>query len=290
VAGGIQALGGASMDAGDDVLLNGGSLTSKGAISIAAGTDGTGSIIGNSSKDLDIISLGTLTLKAPDSIGDRGPVVAQVMEKAIMLSSSINADISTTPLANPLSLSVSDIDGGPAAKVVINAKSRSRVTFDVFNVNMASVKANTPVLQVPEGNITNYAEFLLPNFSARIDTLIRASSQGYDVNALSLDGDFSLDALVNSVSFDAFILGQNPNLQVAGNTAGNAEDTNNNALNALVDVTDGSSLATFGGTVGMSDYSKDNSETLVDVSPDRLQMNSKPIPVDEEVKEKDLVN
>ena len=133
-------------------------------------------------------------------------------------------------------------------------------------------------------------EFILPNYSARIDTLNRTANPGYDVNAFTLDGAFSLNALVNSVSFDAFILGQNPNLQVAGNPSGNAKNTNQNALNTLTNVVDGSLLATFGGAVGMSDYSKDNRETLADISFDWLQMTSQPKPVDEKAKEKDLVN
>ncbi|MFT6908909.1 MAG: hypothetical protein ACJAS1_005616, partial [Oleiphilaceae bacterium] len=281
ITGRIRALGENTIDAGDNVLLNGGSLESNGDISIAAGTDGTGSIIGNSSNEVDIISLGTLTLRAPDSIGDGALVVAQVAEKAILVSSSINADISTTPLANPLVLAVSDIGGGQSANVEMNVNSESQVTFDVFNVDVATINANTPTLQVPKGNVTNYAEFVLPTYSTRIDALNRTSNPGYDVNAYTLDGEFSLNALVNSVSLDAFILLQNPNLQVAGDPTGNSEATVQNALNTLPVATDIDPLRLLMGSFGMGDYNKYNREAFVDVDVDWFDMTSQLIPLDD---------
>jgi len=278
---------GVGLSAINDVVFNGGSLTSNGDISIAAGSDGTGAIVGNSSNAVDIISLGSLTLQAPDGIGEGAAVVAQVAEKAILLSSSINAYISTTPLANRLVLAVSDIGGGPAANVEMNVNSESQVTFDVFNVDVAKINANTPTLKIPEGNVVNYAEFILPAYSTRIDALNRTANPGYDVNAYTLDGVFSLDAFVDSVSLDAFILLQNPNLQVAGNPTGNAEDTIVNALNTLAVATDldPSEILTSG--FGVGKLNKDSREMLVDVNVDWFNNTSQLIPLDEKDKEKE---
>jgi hypothetical protein len=289
---GTDVFGGAGIGitALNDVVFSGGSLTSESDISIAAGTDGTGSIVGNSSNAVDIISLGTLTLQAPDSIGEGAPVVAQVAEKAILLSSSINADISTTPLANPLVLAVSDISGGPAANVEMNVNSESQVTFDVFNVDVAKINANTPTLKVPEGNVANYAEFVLPAYSIRIDALNRTANPGYDVNAYTLDGRFSLDALVDSVSLDAFILIQNPNLQVAGNPTGNAEDTVNNALNTSRATKYLEPSAILTGDFEMGKLNNGSRATLVDVNVDWSNTTSQLIPLNEKDKEKELLN
>ena len=224
IGGDIFGGAGVALSTPNDVVFTGGSVTSNNAVTIVAGTDGSGNIFGSATSGVDIVSLGALTLQAPDSIGAGSPLVAKVSSRAALLSANINVDVSTTPLSNLLSLSVSDIAGRPAANVVMNVNSNSQVTFDTFNVGIADITANTPNLQVPNGNITNYAVFNMPSYSTRVDTLSRSAHPGYDVNAFTLDGGFSLNALVNSVSLDAFILLKNPNLQVAGNPPGFVEN------------------------------------------------------------------
>jgi hypothetical protein len=206
----------------DNINLVGGTITAPNAITVAAGTDGSGSIVGSATAL--VLAPGSLVMQAPDSIGAVAPVVVQVANKVTFASAEINAMVSTMPLANPLSLSVSDMGGGPSGRVVMGVSSDTRVTFDTFNVGIAEITANTPSLQVPNGNITNYAVFNMPAYSTRIDTLSRAANPGYDVNGFTLGGDFSLNALSNSVALDAFILMRNPDLQVAGNPPGNVAD------------------------------------------------------------------
>lgn len=224
---GGDIFGGAGVDLTtlNDVVFTGGSVRSDNDVKIIAGTDGTGNIFGSTTNGVDVLSLGVLTLQAPKSIGKGAPLVAQVKNHATLLSSDINVDISTTPLVNPLSLTVSDIGGGPAANVVMHVAADSEVSFDTFNVGVAEVTAETPSLQLPNGNITNYAVFNMPHYSTRIDALSRAKHPGYDVNAFTLNGGFSLNALSNSVAIDVFILIKNPNLQVMGNPADYVENT-----------------------------------------------------------------
>jgi hypothetical protein len=225
-------------------------------------------------------------LQAPDSIGAGSPLVSQVTNRATLLSPNINTDISTTPLSNPLKLSVSNIGGGLAANVVMSVSSNSQVTFETFNVGIADITANTPNLQVPNGNITNYAVFNMPSYSTRVDTLNRSAHPGYDVNAFTLNGGFSLNALVNSVSLDAFILLKNPNLQVAGNPPGFVENTVEEILQIQqLDFYSSNPLQINIGNFGLV-APKDNSDgSLVKVSPNWLEKSSQLAPETSENKE-----
>jgi filamentous hemagglutinin family protein len=225
VAGQVVAAGTANLASGDNVQFAGGSLTGAREVSIVAGTDGSGRIEGGATGAADVVSLGDLVLQAPDSIGAAAPIVARVAQKATLLSADINANVATVPLSNPLFLAVSDIGGGPSANVAMDVSSDTSVTFTTFNAGIAEITANTPSLQVPSGNITNYAVFNMPAYSTRIDTLSRAAHPGYDVNAFTLDGIFKLNALPDSVALDAFILANNPKLQVAGDPPGNVVNT-----------------------------------------------------------------
>jgi filamentous hemagglutinin family protein len=216
VGGNIFGGAGVGLSTTNDVLFTGGNVTSNNEVTIVAGTDGSGSIFGSATNNVDIMSLGALTLQAADTIGAGSALVAEVTDRATLLASNINVDISTTPLSNPLTLLVSDIGGGPAANVLMNLASSSQITFDKFNVDIAEITADTPSLQVPNGKVTNYAVFNMPLYSTRVDTLRRLPTLGHDVNAFTLDGNFSINSLMTSVDVDAFILLKNPNLQVAG--------------------------------------------------------------------------
>ncbi|WP_210546939.1 leukotoxin LktA family filamentous adhesin [Rhodoferax sp. PAMC 29310] len=228
LAGTVQADAGVTLSAADDIHFDGGQVrTSNGDVSLEAGTDGGGSVVAGKAAatgGVDIVALGGLLIKAPDSIGAGGPLVAQVAANATFLASTIIANVATTPLEGPLTLSVANVGGGPGANIVMDGSSDASVTFAVFNAGIAEITAHTPSLQVPTGNITNYAVFNMPAYSTRIDTLSRAANPGYDVNGFTLGGDFSLNALSNSVALDAFILMRNPDLQVAGNPPGNVAD------------------------------------------------------------------
>ena len=286
IGGDIFGGAGVGLSTPNDVIFTGGSVSSNNDITIIAGTDGSGSIFGSPTSGVDIVSLGALTLQAPDSIGAGSPLVAKVTSRATLRSTNINADISTTPLANPLSLSVSDIGGGPATNVVMNVASDSQVTFDMFNVDVAEINANTPSLQVPNGNITNYAVFNMPSYSTRVDTLSRSAHPGYDVNAFTLNGGFSLNALANSVSLDAFILLKNPNLQVAGNPPGFVENTVEEILQIQqLGIYVNNPLQINIGNFGLV-APKDNSDgSLVKVSPNWLEKSSQLEPETSENKE-----
>ena len=216
IGGNIFGGAGVGMNSLNDVVFNGGSVNSNNAVNIAAGTDGTGSIFGSPTPGADIVALGALTMQASDSIGAESTVVAHVSGKASFMSKEINVEVASTPLANPLSLYVSDIGGGPAENVVMDVSSDKSVTFATFTVGSAEITAHTPSLQLPDGMTTNYAAFYMPGYSTRIDTLNRIAHPGYDVNAYTLDGKFSLDALHHSVTVGGYILMNDPTLQVAG--------------------------------------------------------------------------
>lgn len=278
IGGDIFGGAGVGLSTQNDVVFTGGSVSSNNDVTIIAGTDGSGSIFGSPTSGVDIVSLGTLTLQTPDSIGAGTPLVAKVTSRATLRSANIHADISTTPLSNPLSLSVSDIGGGAAANVVMKVASDSQVTFDTFNVGIAEINAKTPSLQVPNGNITNYAVFNMPNFSTRVDTLSRLAHSGYDVNAFTLNGGFSLNALVNSVSVDAFILLKNPNLQVAGNPPRFVENTVEEVLQTQqLGVHSNNPLQIEIGRFGL-DAPREDDGALVKVSPDWLDTTSQLVP------------
>ncbi|MDI1360655.1 leukotoxin LktA family filamentous adhesin [Methylotenera sp.] len=267
----------------NDVVFAGGSVSSNNDVRIVAGTDGTGSIFGSATSGVDIIALGALTLQAPNGIGEGAPLVAQVTSHATLLSSNINADISTTPLANPLSLTVSDIGGGPAANVVMHVASDKQVSFETFNVGTAEVTAETPSLQLPNGNITNYAVFNMPHYATRIDTLSRAQHLGYDVNAFTLNGSFSLNALENSVAIDSFILIKNPNLQVMGNPTDYVENTVEESLQLQQIGRNGNNPLQFEiGSFGLA--APDDDDVLVNVTTDWIGPTSQLAPVTTENK------
>ena len=208
----------------NDVVFSGGRLTSDNDINIEAGTDGSGNILGSSTGGTDIIALGTLDLQALNSIGGVNALVAEVSNQANFRAADINVEVSSTPLNNPLSLSVSDIGGGPSNNVEMKVNSNRSVTFDTFNVGVAHVTADTPSLQVPNGEITNYAVFNMPLYNTRFDTLNQDDHPGYDVNAYTLSGDFSLNSLANSVTVGAFVLQQNPDLEWIVKKPENVED------------------------------------------------------------------
>ncbi|MDP2102146.1 MAG: leukotoxin LktA family filamentous adhesin [Methylotenera sp.] len=279
IGGDIFGGAGVGLSTSNDVVFSGGSVKSNNDITIIAGTDGSGSIYGSPTSGVGIVSLGALTLQAPNAIGAGAPLVAQVTSRATLQSANINANISTTPLANSLSLSVSDIGGGPSANVVMNVASTSQITFDTFNVGIAEIKANTPSLQLPNGNITNNAVFNMPNYSTRLDTLSRVAHPGYDVNAFTIGGGFGLNALANSVSVNAFILLKNPDLQVAGNPPRFVENTVQEDLQIQqTGVYGNNPLQINIGRFRLDTPSEDDDDTLIKVSPDWLDITSQLVP------------
>lgn len=279
IGGDIFGGAGVGLSTSNDVVFSGGSVKSNNDITIIAGTDGSGSIYGSPTSGVGIVSLGALTLQAPNAIGAGAPLVAQVTSRATLQSANINANISTTPLANSLSLSVSDIGGGPSANVVMNVASTSQITFDTFNVGIAEIKANTPNLQLPNGNITNNAVFNMPNYSTRLDTLSRVAHPGYDVNAFTIGGGFGLNALANSVSVNAFILLKNPDLQVAGNPPRFVEKTVQEDLQIQqTGVYGNNPLQINIGRFRLDTPSEDDDDTLIKVSPDWLDITSQLVP------------
>ncbi len=224
IGGAVFGGAGVAITTPNNVEFSGGSLTSDNGINIEAGTDGSGSILGSSTGGTDIVALGTLDLQAVNRIGGENALVTEVSNQANFRSADINVEVSSRPLDNPLLLSVSDIGGGPSNNVEMKVNSNSSVTFDTFNVGVAHVTADTPSLQVPNGEITNYAVFNMPLYNTRFDTLNQDDHPGYDVNAYTLSGDFSLNALADSVTVGAFVLQQNPDLEWIGKKPENVED------------------------------------------------------------------
>ena len=264
---------GVRLSSGNDVVFAGGSIESDSDVTLVAGTDGSGSIFGSATNGTDIKTYGVLTLQAADAIGAGSPLELQVAGIARFLSTSLDVDVSTIPTSNPLVLAVSAIDGGPAANVKMKLHSESSVNFETFNVGIAEIEANTPLLTVPEGKITNYSSFKLPAYSARIDTASRAAHEGYDVNAFTLDGDFSLNALPESVDVDAFILYRNPRQRVAGNPRGVLVDIVDNILQTQTTAADRNAsglIEMLSGSPGFDLFRNNGESGLVDVSTDWL--------------------
>ncbi|WP_372661743.1 hypothetical protein, partial [Hydrogenophaga sp.] len=233
IVGQVQADAGVQLGADDDVEFAGGQVRSQGPVSVSAGADGSGSIVGQASPGPDIVALGALHLQAPDQIGAGAALELQVGGEASFAAAQIDASVSATPLANPLRLSVSDLGGGPSAQVNLQVASDSGVRFDLFRVGVADITARTPSLQVPDGLVTDHAVFNMPAYRARIDALSREPHSGYAVNAFTLDGRFSLDALPDSVNFGAFILTKDPDFNAVGQPPGNAVSVIESALQTL---------------------------------------------------------
>jgi hypothetical protein len=276
VSGRIRALGNVVMSAGDDIAFAGGSVSGAQAVSLTAGVDGAGSILGSSTGGTDVFAAGPLSLSAASAVGGASALVAQVGGQATLLSPSIFADISASPAGNPLTLSVSDIGGGPASSVVMNVSSSTQVTFDTFNAAVADITAATPRLLVPDGRITDHAVFSLPGYSTRIDTLSREPHSGFDVTAFTLDGSFTLDGTVDSISLDSFILSQNANLRVAGDPPGNATTVTQNLLQSIASFNDAFSGFSMSWSGMFTPTGDGGSRGLVSIDPDALGLNPKP--------------
>jgi filamentous hemagglutinin family protein len=276
VSGRIRALGNVVMSSGDDIAFAGGSVSGAQAVSLTAGVDGAGSILGSSTGGTDVFAAGPLSLSAASAIGGASALVAQVGGQATLLSPSIYADVSTSPGGNPLTLSVSDIGGGPATSVVMNVASSTQVLFETFNVAVADITAATPSLRVPDGRITDHAVFNLPGYSTRIDTLSREPHPGFDVTAFTLDGSFSLDGAVDSLSLDSFILSQNDNLRVAGDPPGNATTVTQNLLQSIASFNDAFSGLSLSWSGMFTPKGGGGDRGLVSIDPDALGLNPKP--------------
>ena len=273
VSGRIRALGNVVMSSGDDIAFAGGSVNGAQTVSMSAGVDGSGSILGSSSGGTDVFAAGPLTLSAANAIGGGFALVAQVGGQATLLSPSIDAEVSASPGGNPLTLSVSDIGGGPASSAVMSVSSSTQVLFDTFNVVVADITATTPSLLVPDGHITDHAVFNLPGYSTRIDTLSRTPHSGFDVNAFTLDGSFLLNGAVDSLTLDSFILSQSANLRVAGDPSGNATTVTQNLLQSMASFNDpvsGWSLSWSGVFMPQSDG---GGSGLVSIDPDWMGLN-----------------
>jgi hypothetical protein len=142
------------------------------------------------------------------------------------------------------------------------------VVFETFNVAVADITASTPSLQVPDGLITDHAVFHMPAYSTRIDTLSRAPHAGFDVNAFTLDGLFTLDAAPYSVVLDTFILGQNPHLPVTGNPSGNSAATTLDLLQTTTAMNEATSQRVFTLSTRMGFYLPQGGATsLVSIDP-----------------------
>ena len=221
---------GVNLTTPNDVVFTGGSIGSDNDVTIKAGTDGSGSVLGGRAEGTDIVALGILDIQATDVVGGEFALEAQVATQANFRASDINVDVTNKPVDHSLLLSVSDIGGGPSNSVMMNVASNNAVYFDTFNAVIAEITADAPSLQVPQGHITNYAVFNMPFYNTRFDTLSRDAHPGYDVNAYTIDGNFTLDALTSSVDVGSYIINRNPLLEWTGDVPADVVSASNEVM------------------------------------------------------------
>lgn len=233
VVGWVQADASVQLGADDDVAFAGGSVHSGGPVTIRAGLDGSGSVLGNAQAGPDVVTTGDVFISAPDAIGGTAPLEVDTDGELGLQGRLISVVMQPVTSGHPANLRVSGLNGTLAQEVDLDIQGASDVRLHTFVVGNGQVTTDSAHLRVDLGHVGDHASFFTPYFSARIDHLDRHPTPGMDVRGFTLDGDFGLELTPTVANVGAYVINQNPRRIVYGNPASYADRESGESLRSL---------------------------------------------------------
>jgi filamentous hemagglutinin family protein len=251
VVGLVQADASVQLGADDNVEFAGGSVHSDGPVTIRAGLDGSGSVLGNAQSGPDVVAGSDVFISAPDVIGGAAPLEVDTDGELALQGRLISVVMQPVTPGNPAELRVSGLNGTLAQDVNLDIQGAGDTVLHTFVVGNGQVTTDSANLQVDLGHVGDHASFFTPYFSARIDHLDRNPTPGMDVRGFTLDGDFDLGLTPTVANIGAYVINQNPRRIVYGNPASYADRESGESLRSL-QTHPGQSVAFDGLPVGAS--------------------------------------
>jgi adhesin HecA-like repeat protein len=233
VVGVISADAGVSLSASDDLNFSGGKVQSTSDVNLTAGSDGSGSVLGNPASGPDVVSGGDLSIVAANDIGGTDSLQIQTAHLASLRASNINAELSPLISGNSLAVTVTGPIGDTTLNANLNFVDVGDVTLPSFIVHNGLVRTDGPTLSVQEGYLGDAVTFFTPYFGARIDHLVRSKTPGLDVRAFTLNNDFSLSLTPTSAHLNDLLINQNLRRNVFGSSGGVADVISAESLQTL---------------------------------------------------------
>lgn len=264
VEGLVEADASVYLGAADDVAFAGGSVRSDGPVTLQAGLDGSGGVLGDGQGGPDVVAGGDVFISAPDAIGGDAPLAVDTDGELTLQGRLIKVAMRPITPGQTADLRVTGPGGGMAQEANLDIRGADEVILHTLVVGNGQVATDSANLQVRQGHVGDWTSFHTPYFAARIDHLDRRPPAGMDVRGFTLDGDFDL-ALTPTVAYvGAYVINQNPRRIVESNPGG------------YVDRENGESLRTQQGPAFMSvafdtlDAGAPASGDLVSVDPDLM--------------------
>lgn len=220
VVGQVQADASVQFGAGDDIAFVGGSVHSDGPVTIQAGLDGSGGVLGDGQGGADVVTKGDVHISAPDAIGGNAPLVVATDGELDLQGRLIDVTMQAITANQPAELRVTGLNGAMAQEVSLDIRGASETILRTLVVGNGRITSDSPNLQVRQGNLGDWVSFHTPFFNARIDHLDRTPPAGMDVRGFSLDGDFDIELTPIVAYVGAYVINQNPRRIVEGNPRG----------------------------------------------------------------------
>lgn len=230
VVGRVQADASVQLGADDDLEFAGGSVHSDGPVTIQAGLDGSGGVLGSAQGGPDVVAGGDVFISAPDAIGGSSPLEVDTDGELNLQGRLIDVAMRPVTPGNPAELRVTGLNGGMAQEANLDIKGAGDVTLHSLVVGNGRVSTDSANLRVLLGHVGDWASFHTPHFNARIDHLDRNPPPGMDVRGFTLDGDFDIELTPTVAYVGAYVVNQNPRRIVESNPGGYVDRTNGESL------------------------------------------------------------
>ena len=114
VVGQVQADASVQLGADDNIEFAGGSVHSDGPVTIQAGLDGSGGVLGDGQGGPDVVAGGDVFISAPDAIGGNAPLEVRTDDTLNLQGRLIDVAMQPITPGNPAELRVSGLNGGLA--------------------------------------------------------------------------------------------------------------------------------------------------------------------------------
>ncbi len=230
VVGQVQADASVQLGADDDIEFAGGSVHSDGPVTIQAGLDGSGNVLGSAQVGPDVVAGGDVFISAPDAIGGNSPLEVDTDGSLELQGRLIDVAMQPITPGNPAELWVTGLNGTMAQEANLDIRGASEVVLHTLVTGNGLVTTDSANLRVLQGHVGDWVSFHTPHFNARIDHLDRNPPPGMDVRGFTLDGDFDI-ALTPVVAYvGAYVVNQNPRRIVESNPGGYVDRTNGESL------------------------------------------------------------
>lgn len=216
VAGRVQADAGVNLGAADDIAFVGGSVRSNGLVTLLAGLDGAGSVLGDARGDADVTTLGDVFISAPDALA------LNVQSGGELTLQGRLIDVAMRPVTpgSTVDLYVSGQHGALAQNVNLAIRGADTAILHTLALGNGQIATDGANLQIRQGHVGDHVTFTTPYFKARIDHLDRRPPSGMDVRGFTLDGDFDLELTPTVAYVGAYVINQNPRRIVFSNPGG----------------------------------------------------------------------